>query len=261
MRDEGQRQHEAIIAAGHAQIEADRKQRAASLRQDVGRLATDLAGRIVGESLEDSARQSRVVDRFLDELERRAHPEQANRGACDERSEPGVARRGPRVPRRADRRPVGRRGALADDLGAVAALLDAKVSLRRVLTDPSRPGETKASLVAELLGGKVGARRVELVTGVVRPAGRSRATWPTRSRSWRTADLAVAERAGALDEVEDELFRFGRIAAAARAARRAGHRIPATALRPRCSLAARRAVPIPSQSGWSSRLVTAAART
>ncbi len=69
MREEGQRQRDAIIAAGHAQIEADRRQVTVSLRQEVGRMATDLAGRIVGESLEDSARQSRVVDRFLDELE------------------------------------------------------------------------------------------------------------------------------------------------------------------------------------------------
>jgi F-type H+-transporting ATPase subunit b len=35
----------------------------------VGALATELASKIVGESLEDVARQSRVVDRFLDELE------------------------------------------------------------------------------------------------------------------------------------------------------------------------------------------------
>ena len=34
------------------------------------RLATDLAGRIVGESLQDTARQSGVVDRFLADLER-----------------------------------------------------------------------------------------------------------------------------------------------------------------------------------------------
>ena len=39
------------------------------LRQDVGKLATDLAGRVVGESLEDHVRQSRIIDRFLDELE------------------------------------------------------------------------------------------------------------------------------------------------------------------------------------------------
>jgi F-type H+-transporting ATPase subunit b len=72
MRAEGQRQREEIIAAGHAQIEADRKVAAATLRQDVGRLATELAGKLVGESLEDHARQSRVIDRFLDELEEKA---------------------------------------------------------------------------------------------------------------------------------------------------------------------------------------------
>jgi F-type H+-transporting ATPase subunit b len=69
MKEDGQRQREAIITAGHAQIEADRRQATNVLRQDVGRIATDLAGRVVGESLEDSARQSRVIDRFLDELE------------------------------------------------------------------------------------------------------------------------------------------------------------------------------------------------
>jgi len=69
MKEDGQRQREAIITAGHAQIEADRRQATNVLRQDVGRIATDLAGRVVGESLEDSARQSRIIDRFLDELE------------------------------------------------------------------------------------------------------------------------------------------------------------------------------------------------
>ncbi|MEU7132405.1 F0F1 ATP synthase subunit B [Streptomyces sp. NPDC046261] len=72
MRSEGQRQREEIIAAGHAQIEADRKAAAAALRQDVGQLAIDLAGRIVGESLADSARQSRTIDRFLDALENKS---------------------------------------------------------------------------------------------------------------------------------------------------------------------------------------------
>ncbi|WP_225850321.1 F0F1 ATP synthase subunit B [Streptomyces sp. HPF1205] len=72
MREEGQRQREAIIAAGHAQIEADRRQVTVTLRQEVGRIATDLAGKLVGESLEDHARQSRTIDRFLDGLEESA---------------------------------------------------------------------------------------------------------------------------------------------------------------------------------------------
>ncbi|MBD8080094.1 F0F1 ATP synthase subunit B [Cellulosimicrobium arenosum] len=58
-----------IVETAHRQIEAERQQAAVSLRNDVGVLATELASKIVGESLADSARQSRVVDRFLDELE------------------------------------------------------------------------------------------------------------------------------------------------------------------------------------------------
>ncbi|WP_328540775.1 F0F1 ATP synthase subunit B [Streptomyces sp. NBC_00344] len=79
MRAEGQRQREEIVAAGHAQIESDRKATAAALRQDVGKLATELAGKLVGESLEDHARQSRTVDRFLDDLEDSASKAEATR--------------------------------------------------------------------------------------------------------------------------------------------------------------------------------------
>jgi F-type H+-transporting ATPase subunit b len=72
MKAEGQRQREEIIAAGHTQLAADRKAASAALRQDVGKLATDLASKLVGEALEDHARQSRTIDRFLDELEEKA---------------------------------------------------------------------------------------------------------------------------------------------------------------------------------------------
>ena len=59
---------ERIVETAHRQIEAERKQASVALRAEVGTLATELASRIVGESLQDEARQSRVVDRFLDEL-------------------------------------------------------------------------------------------------------------------------------------------------------------------------------------------------
>ncbi|MBO3090288.1 F0F1 ATP synthase subunit B [Cellulomonas dongxiuzhuiae] len=58
-----------IAETAQRQIDAERQQAAVSLRADVGTLATQLASKIVGESLEDEARRSRVVDRFLDELE------------------------------------------------------------------------------------------------------------------------------------------------------------------------------------------------
>ncbi len=67
----GQAQTEAarITDSAHKQIEAERQQAVVSLRSEVGRLSTDLAGRIVGESLEEETRQKGIVDRFLAELE------------------------------------------------------------------------------------------------------------------------------------------------------------------------------------------------
>jgi F-type H+-transporting ATPase subunit b len=68
-REKAQTEADRIIEHAHAQIEADRKSAFASLRGDVGSLATTLAGRIVGESLDDDERQGRVVERFLADLE------------------------------------------------------------------------------------------------------------------------------------------------------------------------------------------------
>ena len=69
MRTQAQAEAGRIVAHGKAQIEAERQQAVTSLRAEVGSLATALAGRIVGESLEDDARSTRVVDRFLADLE------------------------------------------------------------------------------------------------------------------------------------------------------------------------------------------------
>lgn len=69
LRTKASEEAERITETARRQIEADRQAASVSLRNEVGALATDLASKIVGESLEDSARQSRVVDRFLDELE------------------------------------------------------------------------------------------------------------------------------------------------------------------------------------------------
>jgi F-type H+-transporting ATPase subunit b len=69
MREQAQAEARRVTEAAQAQIQAERQQALISLRTEVGALATELAGRIVGESLEDHARQSRLVDRFLDELD------------------------------------------------------------------------------------------------------------------------------------------------------------------------------------------------
>ena len=70
LRAKAQEEAARITAAAHASIEAERQQAITSLRNEVGALAVDLASKIVGDALDDQARQSRIVDRFLDDLEK-----------------------------------------------------------------------------------------------------------------------------------------------------------------------------------------------
>jgi F-type H+-transporting ATPase subunit b len=66
---EAQTEAAAILARAEAALEVERRQVFTELRGDIGRLAVDLAERIVGESLADDERQSRVVDSFIAGLE------------------------------------------------------------------------------------------------------------------------------------------------------------------------------------------------
>jgi len=70
LRAQAQEEAARITAAAHSSIEAEREKAITSLRAEVGTLAVDLASKIVGEALEDQVRQSRIVDRFLEDLEK-----------------------------------------------------------------------------------------------------------------------------------------------------------------------------------------------
>ena len=70
LRGQGEAERRRLVEAAHAQIAADRQQAINSLRNEVGTMAVELASRVVGESLQNEARQRRVVERFLDDLER-----------------------------------------------------------------------------------------------------------------------------------------------------------------------------------------------
>lgn len=63
----------AIAQRAEAQLAAERSQTVASLRQDVGGIAVDLAGRIVGATLEDDERANAVVNEFITGLEEAAN--------------------------------------------------------------------------------------------------------------------------------------------------------------------------------------------
>ncbi|WP_298749106.1 F0F1 ATP synthase subunit B [uncultured Serinicoccus sp.] len=83
MREQAQVEANRITETAHKQVEAERQQAFVQLRGEVGQISTALASKIVGESLEDEARQRGIVDRFLADLESGAiEPEQL--GAHDE---------------------------------------------------------------------------------------------------------------------------------------------------------------------------------
>ena len=103
-------------------------------------------------------------------------------------------------------------GQLGDELFSVAGLLDGEPGLRRMLSDPSRETSAKTGLVEALLRSQVSPVTLEQVTGLV--SGHWSATGDLADALEQLAVLSIAaeaENAGILDELEDELFRFGRV--------------------------------------------------
>jgi F-type H+-transporting ATPase subunit delta len=103
---------------------------------------------------------------------------------------------------------------LADELFAVVGLLDAEHGLRRALSDPGKPAAEKGAVVSALLRGKVTRRTEALVVA----AAESR--WAISSDMVDAIEqLAVeamvlaAQAEDGLDDLEDGLFRFGRVVA------------------------------------------------
>ncbi|MFC5996586.1 F0F1 ATP synthase subunit delta [Pseudonocardia hispaniensis] len=101
---------------------------------------------------------------------------------------------------------------LGEDLFAVTRLLVAQRSLRRNLSDPGAPEWARTGLVRDLLGERICPQALDLVTAAAAVRwSRSIDLVEALELLARQAVLAVAEKVGGLDDVEDELFRFGRI--------------------------------------------------
>ncbi|MDQ1688183.1 MAG: F-type H+-transporting ATPase subunit b [Frankiaceae bacterium] len=80
-KEEARVEAEGVTRRAEERLEIERRQVLVQLRQEVGRMSAELASRIVGESLADTALQTRIIDRFLAELDEadtgaKAQPEQ-----------------------------------------------------------------------------------------------------------------------------------------------------------------------------------------
>ncbi len=103
---------------------------------------------------------------------------------------------------------------VADEIFAVAGLLDGNPTLRRTLVDPTREGEAKSGLATQLLDGKVSEGVLTLVSSLVgKRWAQERDLTDTLERFGVEALLKGAENNKAIDQVEDELFRFERLVA------------------------------------------------
>jgi F-type H+-transporting ATPase subunit delta len=101
---------------------------------------------------------------------------------------------------------------LGDELFAVTRLLVEQRSLRRLLADPSSPESARAGLLKRVLGKQVAAPTLDIATGLTGSRWSRPGDLVVAFESIaRQALLAAAEKDGSLDDVEDELFRFGRV--------------------------------------------------
>lgn len=98
------------------------------------------------------------------------------------------------------------------DLLQVADLVSREKPLRNALSDAGRPAAERAGLLTSLLQGKVNGLAADL-SGVIASQRWSSAGDLVDAFEYAgvSALFGAAERAGQLDRVEDELFRFGRI--------------------------------------------------
>lgn len=216
LRAQADTEVERIKVQGAQQVQLLRQQLIRELRANLGTESVHRAGELVRDHVSDAAAQSATVDRFLDELNEMA----PSTGVIEDTATAKLRS----ASRESLRTVVGRLdelggdldadglSSLADDLAAVAKLLLDQPAVNKHLAEPSDNPAPKVRMLETLLSGKVGAPALEVLKTAVSER------WSAASdlveavkHTARLALLVQAERNGEVDEVEDELFRFGRI--------------------------------------------------
>jgi F-type H+-transporting ATPase subunit b len=67
LQAKAEQESQAIVARAQDEIHAERDRVFQELRAQVGQIAVELAGRVVGESLDEDAHQ-RLIDQYIDEV-------------------------------------------------------------------------------------------------------------------------------------------------------------------------------------------------
>ena len=207
---------ERIKSQGAQQIQLMRQQAIRQLRSGLGEESVRKADELVRAHVADPQAQAGTVDRFLDELDQMTPSETSIETGATSRlratSRDSLAAVVSEFDTAAGRLQEPGLTTLADELASVARLLVSQPALAKHLARPSDDPAPKVRLVETLLSGKVDDHTLDLVRSVA-------------SQRWSEEDnlldavehlarLALLKRAevtNQVDEVEEQLFRFGRL--------------------------------------------------
>jgi len=206
---------ERIKSQGAQQVQLMRQQLIRQLRAGLGDETVQKASDLVRAHVADSAAQSATVDRFLAELEEMAPSSAVIETGASARlraaSRESLAALTAEFDDVAGNLRAPGLTTLADELGSVVGLLIAEPVLSKHLGEPTEDVDAKLRLVDRLFSDKLDERTAKLL----RTAATQR--WSKESdlvdgieHMARLALLKRAEVEDTVDEVEDQLFRFGR---------------------------------------------------
>mgnify|MGYP001245875880 CR=1 FL=1 len=216
LRAQADAEVERVKVEGAAQVELLRQQPVRELRQHLGTESVRRAGELVRQHVSDSNAQSATVDRFLDELDAMApsdavieNPVTANLRAASRDATNAMIDEFEQRTGGLDADALTR---LADELNGVAKLLRREGMLTKYLAEPADDPAAKVRLLESVFSGKIGDASLDILkSGVSHRWSAEADLIEAVQHIARLALLARADRENAADEVEEQLFRFGRI--------------------------------------------------
>lgn len=216
LRAQADSEVERIKVQGARQVELLRAQLIRQLRQDTGAESVRRAGELVRGYVAESAQQAATVDRFLDDLDAMApsetevqYPVAAKMRSASREALEDLLKAFSETAEGLDDKGL---STLADDLTSVAALLIRESVVTRYITQPSEDSSPRVQLVERLVSGKVGQPALDVLKAAVSERWSAETDLVDALQlAARQALLIRAEKAGEVDEVEDQLFRFSRI--------------------------------------------------
>ena len=216
LRSQADSEVERIKVQGAKQVELLRAQLIRQLRQDIGTESVRRAGELVRGYVGKPAQQSATVDRFLDDLDAMApseadvqYPVAANMRSASRTALEDLLKAFSETAESLDDKGL---STLADDLTSVAGLLIHESVVTRYLTVPAEEAEPRVRLLERLVSGKVGEPALDVLKKAVSERWSAEPDFiDALELVARQALLIRAERAGQIDDVEEQLFRFSRI--------------------------------------------------